>query len=271
MFAALHAHAGGVPLGSAENFAVLGGSTVTNTGSSTVFGSVGVSPGTAIVGILRSAVTGGTIEAGGPVAAAAHADAMTAYNDFAALPVSATLSDQDLGGMTLLPGVYVFGSSAGLTGTLTLDADGQPNATFVFQIGSTLTTSTASAVNVINGTSGCVVVWQVGSSATLGVNTAFTGTIIAAASITLNTNASVLGRAIALDGAVTMDNNHVTIEDICSCVSAGPDFNQDGLVDGADLGHLLGAWGSNDCQSDQNGDGVVDGADLGMLLGSWSI
>jgi hypothetical protein len=121
------------------------------------------------------------------------------------------LSGQDLGGLTLLPGVYCFSSSAQLTGTLTLDAQGNPSAVFIFQIASTLTTATSSSVNVINGGSGCNLFWQVGSSATLGTGTSFLGNILALASITIDTGATVSGRVLAQTGAVTMDSNDVSL------------------------------------------------------------
>jgi hypothetical protein len=120
------------------------------------------------------------------------------------------LTGQDLGGMTLTPGVYCFASSAQLTGTLTLDAQGDPNAVFIFQTGSTLTTASGSSVLLINNASSCGVFWQVGSSATLGTGTSLAGSIVALTSITLNTGASVAGRALARNGAVTLDNNQVT-------------------------------------------------------------
>jgi hypothetical protein len=269
-FACVEAHAGGISLGSARDFGVLGGSTVTSVGMSTVFGSVGVSPGTAITGFPPGVVTGGAVHAGDAVAAQAHQDAFDAWNDAAAQPTSLSLTGQDLGGLTLAPGVYAFATSAQLTGILTLDAQGAPDAEFVFKIGSTLTTAVGSSVEVINGENGCSIVWQVGSSATMDVGTAFKGSVIAMASVTLNTGASIEGRAVALDGAVTMDMNSVSIVPTCGCSSDGPDLNDDGLVDGADLGALLAAWGSAQCQPDLNNDGNVDGADLGMLLAAWS-
>jgi type VI secretion system secreted protein VgrG len=113
--------------------------------------------------------------------------------------------------MTLTPGVYCFSSSAQLTGTLTLNALGDPNAVFVFQIGSTLTTASGSSVVVINGGSKCNVFWQVGSSATLGTSTKLAGSILALTSITLNTSASVSGQTLARNGAVTLDTNIVTL------------------------------------------------------------
>lgn len=266
--------AGGISLGAAENFAVLGASTVTSAGTSTIhFGNLGVSPGTAITGFPPGILLSGEIHAGDPVAAAAHADAMTAWSALGALRLDQKLSGQDLGGLTLAPGVYRFDSSAQLTGDLKLDAQGNSEALFVFQIGSTLTTAVGSKATVINGADGCNVFWQVGSSATIGVDTLFVGSMIATASITLNSNAVVWGRAIALNGAVTMDNNDVTVTPSCGCISDGPDFNNDGKVDGADLGLLLLAWGTDDCQYDLNGDGIVngtiDGGDLGILLLAW--
>ena len=120
------------------------------------------------------------------------------------------LTGQDLGGMTLLPGVYHFDSSAFLTGTLTLDAQGDPEARFDFQIGSTLITASGSSVQVINSADACNVYWQVGSSATIGTDTTFAGHILALTSITMNTNATILeGSALARNGAVTLDSNTI--------------------------------------------------------------
>jgi ice-binding like protein/exosortase sorting signal-containing protein len=133
------------------------------------------------------------------------------YNNLASAPCNTDLSGQDLGGKTLTPGVYCYSTSAQLTGTLTLDAQGNPNASFIFKIGSTLTTASASSVLLINSASSCGVFWQVGSSATLGTGTALAGSIVALTSITLNTGASVTGRALARNGAVTLDDNNVTV------------------------------------------------------------
>ena len=194
-----------------SSFSVLGGSTVTNTATPTVVnGNLGVSPGTAVTGFPPGIVTGGSIHAADAIAGQAQAGLTTLYNQLAGMTCNTSLTGQDLGGLTLTPGVYCFSTSAQLTGTLTLDAQGNPNAVFVIQIGSTLTTATASSVVLINSASSCGVFWQVGSSATLGTATSLAGSIVALASITLNTGASVAGRTLAQNGAVTLDNSHVT-------------------------------------------------------------
>lgn len=205
-------------LGSASTYAVLAGSTITNTGLSVITGDIGVSPGTAIVGFPPGTVTG-TQHSNDAAAAQAQLDVTVAYNDLAARPMTSDLSGQNLGGLTLLPGVYRFSSSAQLTGTLVLDAAGDANATWVFQIGSTLTTASSAVVSIINSGSAANVFWQVGSSATLGTSTTFRGTILALASITANTSASIQGRALARNGAVTLDTNAVTVTASPSSVS----------------------------------------------------
>jgi Ice-binding-like/MBG domain (YGX type)/Domain of unknown function (DUF4214) len=196
------------PLGVASSFAILGGTTVTNTGSTTIVGNVGVSPGTSITGFSPGVVTGGAIHAGDAVATQAEADLATAYNDLVAEPVDTSLSGQNLGGLTLAPGVYNFSSAAQLSGTLTLDAQGNPNAVFVFQIGTALTTASGSSMVLINGAHSSNIFWQVGSSATIGSGTVFQGNILAFTSITLDSGADLApGRALAINGAVTMDTN----------------------------------------------------------------
>ena len=201
-------------LGAAQPFAVLGASTVTNTGATIITGDLGVSPGTAVTGFPPGIMNGGTIHAADAVALQAQNATTAAYINLAdqTCPVSNTFGvPTDLGGMTLVPGVYCFASSAGLTGTLTLDALGNPNAVWVFQIASTLITGVNSTVAIINGGQPCNVFWQVGSSATLNVGTTFIGNILALTSIALQTNADVSGRALARNGAVTMDTNTVAI------------------------------------------------------------
>ena len=215
-FSALSAYAAAinVNLGTADAFAVLAGSTVTNTGPTVVFGNLGVSAGSAITG-FPPGIINGAMHDNDAVAGLAQNDLTTAYNFAAGETVTQDLTGQDLGGLTLLPGVYFFMSSAQLTGTLTLNNLGNPNAVFVFQIGSTLTTASNSSVVFINsgGDAGDSVFWQVGSSAALGTTTSFAGNILALTSITLNTGANITcGRALARNGAVTMDTNHVSID-----------------------------------------------------------
>lgn len=196
-------------LGTAENFAVLAGSGVTNTGPSVITGDLGTHPTAAVTGFPPGSVVG-TIHAADAVALQAQNDLTTQYNALVSAPCSDNLTGQDLGGKTLIPGTYCFDSSAQLTGTLTLDAQGDPDAIFIFQTGSTLTTASASSVVMINGGDPCGVAWQIGSSATLGTGTSFLGNLIALTSITLNTSADIVGRALARNGAVTLDTNDVS-------------------------------------------------------------
>lgn len=194
-----------------SSFGVLGGSTVTNTGATIVNGNLGVSPGSAVTGFPPGVVSNGTIHAADAVAAQAQTDLTTLYNQLAGDTCTTNLTGQNLGGLTLTPGVYCFTSGAQLTGTLTLDAQGNPNATFVFQIGTTFTTASGSSVNLINNASSCGVAWQVGTSATLGTGSSVPGTIVALSSITLTTGSSLAGRALARNGAVTLDTNNLTV------------------------------------------------------------
>jgi serine protease AprX len=200
--------AGGLSLGSADGFAILAGSTVTNTGPSTINGNLGLYPGTAVTGLPAGTVNGSTLAAV-PAALQAKTDLTAAYDAAAARAKPVTLPG-DVGGHKYTPGVYKSGSSIGLTGAVTLDAQGDPNAVFVFQAGSTLITASGSQVNLVNGAQACNVFWQVGSSATLGTTTTFAGNIMALASITMNNGVSLTGRALARNGAVTMINDSIT-------------------------------------------------------------
>lgn len=206
-------------LGTADSFAVLGASTVTSAGTAgtILYGDLGVFPGLAITGFPPGIVVNGTTYAGGAVAQQAQIDALAAYNTLGTNSVTSDLTGQDLGTVgTLQPGVFNFDTSAQLTGTLILDGTNNSNARFDFQIGSTLTTASASMVILTNGAQASNVFWLVGSSATLGTTTEFLGTIIADQSITLNTGANIsCGNALALNGAVTLDQN---IINTCSAV-----------------------------------------------------
>lgn len=196
-----------------DSFAVLAGSTVTDAGSSVITGNVGVSPGNSVTGFPPAIVNAPyTIHNGDAVAASAQSQLTTAYNILAGRSATADLTGQDLGGLLLGGGVYTYASSAQLTGNLTLDAGGDPNAVFVFNIGSTLTTAAASSIVLINGADPAKVFFRVGSSATLGASTQFAGKILALSSITLITGASInCGAALARNGAVSLDSNVISI------------------------------------------------------------
>jgi Ice-binding-like len=199
------------PLKTAGNFAVLASSTITNTGLTVINGDLGLSPGGSVTG-FGPGIVNGTQHIADAVAAQAQLDLGTAYDAAVAAPPTSNLSGQDLGGLTLTPGVYHFDSSAQLTGSLILSGNG----VFIFQMtDSTLTTAAGSlashsSVLLTHGAQACAVYWQVGSSATIGTSTAFVGTIMAQASITMNTGATLNGRALARNGAVTLDTNTIT-------------------------------------------------------------
>jgi type VI secretion system secreted protein VgrG len=215
-----------VKLGKAGSFGVLAGSGITNVSAETrIIGDVGSSPTPTVTGLTKSQVKGHLYLSANPATAKAQTDLTTAYNEVAGAPCGTDLTGVDLGGLTLVPGVYCFSSSAQLTGTLTLDAQGDPNSQWIFQIGSTLTTASSSAVIEINGGDGggsgggtpgppqlppwvqrergCFVYWQIGSSATIGIGTNFEGNILALTSITLD-GGIYHGKALARNGAVTM-------------------------------------------------------------------
>ncbi|MEX1199100.1 MAG: ice-binding family protein [Pseudohongiellaceae bacterium] len=199
-------------LGEAAQFAVLAGSTVTNTGSTIVTGELGVSPGTAITGFPPGEVRDGQIRSNDDVAAQAVADLLSAYNDLAGQSVTTEQAAAMGMGMVLTPGVYHFTDAADITGSLVLDAEGDTTAVFVFQVEEALTVASNAEVTLINSASAASVFWQIGTSATLGTSSRFSGSILAGAGVTLDTGAVLNGRALA-QTAVTLDTNTVTITD----------------------------------------------------------
>lgn len=218
-----------VGLGTADSFAVLAGTGVTNTGPSIVNGDLGTSPTPAVTGFGGGPTNGtvnGSIHQADALAGQAKDDLLTAYNDAAGQGPANNLATE-LGGQTLVPGVYDSEAGTfGITGALTLNAQGNPDAVFIFKMASTLITASASQVLLINGAQPCHVFWQVGSSATLGENSVFAGNILALESISVNSGVTVSGRLLALGGAVTLDNDTITRAD---CATAGSD-------DGGDAG-----------------------------------
>jgi hypothetical protein len=200
--------ASNVGLGTADSFAVLGGQTVTNTGPSVINGDVGVSPGSSVIG-FPPGIVNGVIHATDGVANQAQLDLTTAYNDAAGRGSTASIS-ADLAGNTLVGGVYTSATSMGLSGALTLDAQGDPDAVFIFQAGSTLTAGPGSQVLLIGGAQSCNVFWQVGSSATIDTGSQFVGNIMALTSISMNTGATLQGSVLARNGAITLDTNTIT-------------------------------------------------------------
>lgn len=198
-----------VDLNTAESFVVLAGTTVTNTGSTVLNGDLGLSPGSAVIG-FPPGVVNGQQQVANPIAVQAQVDLTAAYTD-AAGQTPVTTVPTELGGTTKTPGIY--DSTAGtftITGALTLDAQGDPDAVFIFKTASTLITAGASSINLVNGAQACNVFWQVGSSATLGTTSAFRGNILALTSATVTTGATVEGRVLTRNGAVTLDTNTIT-------------------------------------------------------------
>jgi hypothetical protein len=204
-----------VNLGTAGSFGVLAGSTVTNTGATIVNGDLGVSPGTAITGFPPGIVNGAVHDADG-VALGAQSDLTTAYNDAAGRSPSGSVGPFIGAGQTLAPGVYNATTSLDVGGALTLNAHGDPDAVWIFQVGSTLVTDSASSIRLTGGAQACNVFWQVGSSATLGTNSQFQGSILALTSITVTTGDTVIGRALARNGAVTLDDDVITVPECTS-------------------------------------------------------
>ncbi|MDX6343357.1 MAG: hypothetical protein QOH87_3495 [Trebonia sp.] len=209
-----------VGLGTAASFAVLAGTpNVTNTGPSIISGNLGVSPAAAVTGFPPGHVINGTIHRADAVAAQAQSDLTTAYNDAAGRAQTASVPAFIGAGQTLAPGVYKASSSLDVGGSLTLDAGGDPNAVFIFQAPSTLITDSASNVILTGGAQACNVFWQVGSSATLGTNSDFTGTVLALTSISVQTGDTIAGRVLARNGAVTLDDDTITAP---SCSTTPP-------------------------------------------------
>jgi hypothetical protein len=262
-----------VPIGTTlATYGVLGGATVTNTGLTVVDGlNVGVSPGTAITGFPPGVVTPpGTLHAADAHAGQAKVELTTAYNQAAGQALTdAVYNDapHEFGGQVLTPGLYRANSSAQITGTLTLDAQGNPNAVWVFQIGSTLTTAAEnSTVSLVNGASPCNVFWQVGSSATLGTHTSFVGTILANASISATTGATINGRLLADaggtgDGAVTLDTNRIFLG---PCAAGGTGGTTGGVITG---GVIAGTTTGGTTTGGTATGGTATGGTTGGIIG----
>jgi hypothetical protein len=241
-----------IGLGTADSYAVLAGQSVTNDGPTVINGDLGVFPGSSVTGFGPGTVNG-EIHTADADSASAQQALTAAYNDAFTRPCGTSLTGQDLGGLTLEPGVYCFTSTAGLTGNLTLNALGNPDAVFIFQVASGLTTATGSSVTLINGAQACNVFWQVGSTATLGSTTSFKGNILAQTSITVGTSATVEeGRLFARDAEVTLLSNIVTR---ARCAGAG----------GPDDGGGGGGGGGDDGPGgpDRRGPGVIIGGGPG--------
>lgn len=221
LLAMSHSASAAISMGTAQGFAVLASSTVTNTGTSIITGQTGVSPGSSVTGFSLGTVVNGSIHLNDALAISALAAAQSAYGALAAMAVTMDLTGQDMGGRTLTPGVYHFSSAAQLTGILTLDGLGQIDPIFVFQVGADLTTASGASMVLTNGANALNgVFFQVGGSSTLGTTTSMSGTIISNFSNTLTTGASVTGRVISLTGAVTLDSNQVTVPEPASAALA---------------------------------------------------
>ncbi len=199
-----------INLGTASNFAVLAGSTITNTGSTVISGDIGLAPGTAVTGFPPGVQSSGTTLVADAQALAAQNDLTTAFLNTAG-STPATTAPSDLGGSTLTPGIYASSTSMALTGSVTLNGGGDASAVFIFQAGSTLTTASGSSVILENGAQACNVFWEAGSSVTLGTTSNMSGTIMSLSSATMNTGATVTGRVLARNGAVTLDDNVINV------------------------------------------------------------
>jgi hypothetical protein len=223
LWAAVPGFAANMPvLGAADGFAVLAGTGITISTATTVTGDIGTYPTETITG-MENLTLYGTNYTGESFMPQVMADLLTAYNYAAGLEPTMTYSEaMNLGGLTLDPGIYRDTSSFAIAGTLTLDAGNDPSAFWVFQAGTTLNTATDSLVVLTNGAQASHVFWQVGSSATVGVNTDFAGIILASESITLNSGAVVDGQVLAYNGAVTLDNNNIAVPEASTLLLLGP-------------------------------------------------
>ena len=263
-----------IVLGSVGNFLAIAGSTLTNTGPSIVDGDIGVSPGTAITG-FPPGIINGSLHAADPIAAAAQGDLTTAYNEAAGRTSCSVSKIGDIGGQTLAPGLYKSTSTLSVDAAdLTLDAMGDGNAVWIFQAASTFTMLSGRKIILVNGAKSGNIYWQVGSSATIGTGAAFHGTILALASITVTTNASVNGRLLARNGAVTLDSNAV-VRPVASegGIEAGSTEGSGDRLDGHAEGGAIECFGSctfNRCLfSDNHAIGIgADGVALGGAVNS---
>jgi Ice-binding-like len=221
-----------VDLGTAGRYGVLAGQGVTNTGATVINGNLGTSPNPAVTGFPPGTVNGNT-HTGDAAALQAQNDLTAGYNDAAGRTPVTTIPTQ-LGGRTLTPGVYDSASGTfQITGTLRLDAQGDPNAVFIFQMAATLVTASSSDVALLRGAQACNVFWQVGSSATLGTNSGFTGSILALTSIQVQTGVTVEGRVLARNASVTLDSQVTFVP------SGGPQTGGGSTAGEDDIGLLV--------------------------------
>jgi hypothetical protein len=257
-----------IGLGTAKDFAVLAGSGITNTGSTVITGDIGSFPLPTVTGDddgqANDITLTGTHQLDATVTAGAKADLLTAYNNAKGQESTRTIS-ADLANptATLTAGVYTSASSMGLTGALTLDAQGNADAVFVFQTGSTLTTGPASSVALINGAQACNVFWQIGSSATLDDDTVFVGNILAHDSITLNARATVTGRALAMNAAVTMIQNQITRPDCTEPTTSTDGPSTDGPSTDRPSTDRPGSGGTDSGGTDSAGSNTTNGSNTG--------
>ncbi|MER5810017.1 ice-binding family protein [Streptomyces sp. NPDC002033] len=257
-----------VPLGTATPFAILAGTQITNTGPSTVTGDIGVHPGSAITGFRPPVTEDGTVNGvqhrADAVALTAKNDLVNAYDQAAGQPVDQAIP-AGLANVTLAPGVYHAAAGLGLTGDLVLDAAGDPNAVWVFQIPESLTTASASRVLLVNGASPCNVYWQIGASATLGSGSTFVGTIMALTSITVDDGVSVAGRLLARNGLVSLINDTI---DRGNCATGSTGGTTGGLVTGGLVaGTTTGGTATGGTATGGTAGGLLGGVTTGGTTG----